>query len=84
MIASMKSGDAVATGALRMVKAAILKLEVSGAKKEANDEEVLQIIGKEIKSRKDSIEQFTAGNRLDLVGKEEAEVKVLERSLKTK
>ena len=77
----MKSGDAVATGALRMVKAAILKLEVSGTKKEASDEEVLQIIGKEIKSRKDSIEQFTAGNRLDLVGKEEAEVKVLEKYL---
>lgn len=81
MIASMKAGEAVTTGALRMVKAAVLKLEVSGAKKEATDEEVLQIIGKEIKSRKDSIEQFTAGNRLDLVGKEEAEVKVLEKYL---
>lgn len=81
MVASMKAGDQVTTGTLRMVKAAILKLEVSGAKKEASDEEVLQIIGKEIKSRKDSIEQFTAGNRMDLVGKEEAEVKVLEKYL---
>lgn len=81
MVAAMKAGDNIATGALRMVKAAVLKFEVSGPKKEATDEEVLHIIGKEIKSRRDSIEQFRVGNREDLAIKEEAEVKILQKYL---
>ncbi|MEK7673039.1 MAG: GatB/YqeY domain-containing protein [Patescibacteria group bacterium] len=77
LMTAMKARDVIAMDALRMLKAAMMKLEVSGEKHEATDEEIQQLINKEIKSRKDSIEQFTAGNRQDLADKEEAELKFL-------
>ncbi|MCC7196786.1 GatB/YqeY domain-containing protein [Candidatus Peregrinibacteria bacterium] len=78
LMESMKAKDEVRTSVLRMVKAAIMKFEVSGDRKEATDADILNIINKEIKSRKDSVEQFTGGNRMDLADKEAAEIKVLE------
>jgi len=76
---AMLARDDVKVSALRMLKAAIMKFEVSGGeKKEATDEDVATLIKKELKSRKDSIEQFKAGGRDDLAVKEEAEIKALE------
>ncbi len=61
-----------------MLKAAVMKFEVSGGEKvEANDEQVMQIIGKEAKQRKDSIDAFKKGGREDLAAGEEAELKIL-------
>lgn len=77
MMEAMKSHNDVKVSALRMLKAAILKYEVSGDRKEASDDDVLNIIGKEIKSRRDSIEQFKAGNRPEMAEKEEKEIAVL-------
>lgn len=45
------------------------------------DEKVLALIKRSVKQRKDSIEQFTKGNRLDLVTKEKAELEILESYL---
>jgi len=73
----MKAKDELKTGALRMLKAAILKTEVSGDRKEATDSDILGIINKEIKSRRDSVEQFRAGNRMEMAEKEEKEIDVL-------
>lgn len=81
LIASMKAKDEVTTGAIRLIKAAILRLETAGEKKIATDEDVIQIIGKEIKQRKDSIEQFEKGNRPELAEKEKLEMAVLEKYL---
>ena len=47
MISSMKAKDETKVSALRMLKAAILKFETSGERKEATDDDVLVIIGKE-------------------------------------
>jgi len=77
MVAAMKAGDKIKTDVLRMLKAAILKQEVSGERKEASDEEILEIINREIKQRRDSAEQFKAGNRFELAEKEEKEIDVL-------
>ena len=75
---SMKARDAGRTSVLRMLKAAIMKFEVSGdAKKVASDEEVMTIIAKEVKQRKESIEAFNKGGRSDLSANEEAEMKIL-------
>jgi uncharacterized protein YqeY len=76
-IAAMKARDEVRKGALSMLKAAIMKWEVDGEKKEAGDEQVIQIIGKEVKQRKDSAEAFKAGGKMEMAEKEEAEMKVL-------
>ena len=77
MLNAMKAHEDVKVSALRMLKAAILKYEVSGERKEATDQDVLTIIGKEIKSRRDSIEQFKAGNRMEMAENEEKEIAVL-------
>lgn len=77
MLQAMKAHEDVKVSALRMLKAAILKYEVSGERKEATDQDVLTIIGKEIKSRRDSIEQFKAGNRMEMAENEEKEIAVL-------
>jgi len=48
---------------------------------ELTDEEATAVIKRAVKQRKDSIDQFTKGNRLDLVANEEAELKILETFL---
>jgi uncharacterized protein YqeY len=64
--------------AIRGVKTAITQAKVAGIEaRELNDQEVLAIIGKQIKQRRDSIEEFKRGNRLDLVAQEQAEIDVL-------
>jgi uncharacterized protein len=78
MMEAMKAKDEIRLGALRMLKAAMLKFEVSGAeKKEASDADILTLVSKEIKSRQDSAEQFRKGDRIELAEKEEKEIEVL-------
>ena len=77
MLTAMKAHNEVTVSTLRMLKAAILKFEVSGERKEATDADVLNLIGKEIKSRRDSVEQFRAGNRPEMADNEEKEIAVL-------
>lgn len=81
LITSMKAKDEVATSAIRLLKAAIMKFETTGEKKIATDEDIIQLIGKEIKQRKDSIDQFEKGNRPELAAKEKLELAILEAYL---
>lgn len=81
LIAAMKAKDDAKTNALRMLKAAILKFEVSGDRKEASESDIADIIVKEIKQRQDSAEQFRAGNRIEMAENEEAEIAVLKSYL---
>ena len=62
---------------IRLLLAAIKQREVD-ERKELSDPDVVAVIERMVKQRKDSIEQFTAGGRQDLVDKEAAESKVLE------
>ena len=77
LIAAMKEKAEVATSALRMLKAAILKFEVSGDRKEATDQDILTIVNKEIKQRRDAAEQFRNGGRIEMAENEEKEIEVL-------
>ena len=78
----MKEKDELKTSALRMLKAAILKFEVAGTeKREATDEDIIQLLGKEVKQRKDSIEQFRAGGRETMAEQEEKEMAILQAYL---
>lgn len=79
LIENMKAKNEAAVGAIRMLKTAIMKLETAGEAKVANDEEIIQLVNKEIKQRKDSIEQFEKGNRPELAAKEKAEMAFLEK-----
>jgi len=76
----MKAKDQVRLSALRMLKAAIMNKNVEKGR-DLDDAEVLQVIGSLVKQRRDSIEQFQAAGRTDLVDKEAAEMAVLDAFL---
>lgn len=78
---SMKNRQSEKTGALRMIKAAVINLKVEKRKEQLNDEDVLQVIQKQAKQRKESIESFEKAGRQDLVAKEKAELDILETYL---
>src|SRR5262245_20591188 len=78
--AAMKAKDQVRLSALRMLKAAIMNKGVE-KRRDLDDPEVLQVIGSLVKQRRDSIEQFKAAGRTDLVDKESAEMAVLDAFL---
>ena len=81
LIVAMKAKDEATVRTLRMVKTAIMKYETSGEAVEIDDAKVISIIKKELKQRKDSIEQFEKGGREDLAASEKEEVPVLEKYL---
>jgi uncharacterized protein YqeY len=66
--------------ALRMLKAALVNREVEKGRP-LDEPEAQQVVRSLVKQRRDSIEQFTKGNRPDLVAKEAAEIVVLESYL---
>lgn len=78
---AMKAKDETKTSTLRMLKAEIMKYEVSGADKEATDEVVTSIIQKQVKQRKDSEEQFRNGGREEMADKEAKEAEILQTYL---
>ena len=76
---AMKSGDTTRKLAIRAVKTAITEAKVSGTEaKTVNDADVLAIITKQVKQRRDSIIEYTKGGRPDLAVQEQAEIAVLE------
>jgi len=74
---AMKARESAKLSAIRLITSAIKQKEVD-ERIEITDDIVLAIIEKMLKQRKDSIAQFTAGNRMDLVAIEEFEVGVLQ------
>ena len=78
--AAMKAKDTVRLGTFRMLKTALTNRSIQvGRALEATEE--MQVVASLVKQRRDSIEQFTAGNRPDLADKERAEIAVLETLL---
>ncbi|MFZ2299525.1 MAG: GatB/YqeY domain-containing protein [Candidatus Moraniibacteriota bacterium] len=76
---AMKSGDTLRRDTLRLLSSAIknVAIEKRKAPAEFSDSEVEEVIRRLTKQRKDSIEQYRAGNRADLAEKEEAELNLL-------
>jgi uncharacterized protein len=80
MKASMRSGDKERLAGIRLVLAAIKQREVD-ERIQLDDTQVLAVLDKMIKQRRESITQFEAGSRADLVAKESAELAVLQSYL---
>jgi uncharacterized protein YqeY len=76
MKAAMRAKESEKLAAIRLINAAIKQREVD-ERIELGDDQVLSVIEKMIKQRKDSITQFEAGGRQDLADKEKAEIVVL-------
>jgi uncharacterized protein len=77
MKAAMRSGEKERLGVIRMITAAIKQREVD-ERITLDDTQVLSVLEKMIKQRKESLEQFKAGNRQDLADKESSEITLLQ------
>lgn len=77
MKAAMRAKDAARLGAIRLLLAAVKQREVD-ERIELTDADVLSVIDKMLKQRRDSISQYAAAGRQDLVAVEEFEVSVLQ------
>ena len=74
--AAMKAKDNVIKQAVTMVRASILQIE-KDTKKVLGDDEIIDVISKQVKQRKDSLEEFIKAEREDLVEQTKAELDVL-------
>ena len=77
---AMKARDTVKLGTFRMLKTALTNKSIEKGRA-LDPAEELQVVSMLVKQRRDSIEQFTAGNRPELAVKEQAEIEVLETLL---
>lgn len=86
--AAMKGGDKERLATLRLIQAAIKQVEIDsrteGGRPELGDAEVLAVMEKMLKQRRDSISQFEAAARQDLADKEKSEVVVIEAYMPTR
>lgn len=82
LTASMKARDELTTASLRMALTAIGNEEVAGkASRELSDEQVLRVLAREAKKRREAAEAFRGGGRQDRAERELAELAVLEAYL---
>jgi len=72
----MRSGDSLRRDTLRMVQNSAYNLEKKSGKP-LTDEELLAVVSREVKTRRESVEAFRKGGREDLASKEEAEIAIL-------
>jgi hypothetical protein len=80
MKAAMRAGEKQRLGVIRMITAAIKQREVD-ERISLDDAQVVAVLEKMVKQRKESLVQFQAGNRQDLVDKEAAEIDLLKTYL---
>lgn len=76
---AMKAGDTAKRDTLRMLDSAVKNVEIEKKKRETGltDEEILEVVARSVKQRKDSIAQFESGGRPELAEKEKAEIAIL-------
>lgn len=77
---AMRNQDKHRLGVIQLIMAAVKQWEVD-ERKEMTDQQLLVILDKMVKQRRDSITQFQAGNRQDLVDKENYELQVIQEYL---
>jgi len=76
MKTAMKQGEKERLSVIRLVRGAVRQAEIDG-KKTLTDDEVIGVITKEVKMRRDSIEEFERGGRADLIEKTKMEIDLL-------
>lgn len=83
MKTAMVAKDTATLSVIRMLKSAIQYYEIQkgGAGYEATDEDIVEVVGREIKKRRESIELYEKGGRTELAEKEKKELEILQRYL---
>lgn len=76
---AMKAGDTLKRDTLRMLDSMIKNAEIEKLKKEEGlaDMEVVEVLSRAVKQRRDSAEQYEKGGRADLAGKEKKEIEII-------
>jgi uncharacterized protein YqeY len=76
---AMRAGDATKRDTLRLLDSAIKNTEIEKKKRETglSDEEILEVLGRAVKQRQDSIKQFADGGRPELAEKEQIELDII-------
>jgi uncharacterized protein YqeY len=77
LLTAQKAREEETLTCLRMLKSAIKYAAIQGKKDDLSDEEIMGVIQKQIKQRRDSIEAYNKANRPELAKKEEREAEVL-------
>jgi len=80
-VTAMKAKDAAAVSAFRMLRAALKNVEIDKQIKELNDEQTLEVVGKEVKKMKDALADFEKAGREDLAAQSRAEIALLAQFL---
>jgi uncharacterized protein YqeY len=75
--AAMIAKNSVRTETLRSIRAEILKADKAGLDREMTEEEEIEMLSKQAKMRRESIEQFESAGRTDLVDKEKAQLEII-------
>ena len=79
---AMRAGDEMRKNTLRMVMSAVQMAEVAGSeRRELSEEQVMQVVSKQAKQRRESIEEFKKANRQDLIDIEASELSIIEEYL---
>ena len=78
---AMRAKDKERLGVIRLITSAIKQVEVDERIESLDDDRVLAVLQKMLKQRRDSVQQYEAGNRQDLADIEKAEIKVIETYL---
>lgn len=86
LINALKNKEEEQISVLRLIKSAITNKEIEKRSKskessELSEEEIIEVLASEAKRRKESIEAFKKGNRLDLVEKEKRELEIIQKYL---
>lgn len=77
---AMKSNDKLRLSTIRMIRSAIKNREIE-LRKKLDDEEIYKVLQGMVRKGEESIEQFQAGGRIDLVEKEKKEIEILKSFL---
>lgn len=78
---AMKSGDKTRVDTLRMIRAQLIEFSKRGADHNITPEDEISILTSAAKKRKEAIEEFRKANRLEMVEKEESELKIIQEYL---
>jgi uncharacterized protein YqeY len=77
---AMKSNDKLRLSTIRMIRSALKNKEIE-VRKKLEDEEIAKVIQVMVRKGEESVEQFQAGGRMDLVEKEKSEIDILKSFL---
>jgi uncharacterized protein len=81
VIAAMKAKEEIKVSTIRMLKSAVMNYLIQAKKDKAEDADVLGVVTKQAKQRRESLESFEKAGRKDLADKEKAELAILESYL---